>query len=126
MAWRLDAEFESHAEFLSTLQWCVEAVENYNGTRMLKVEPSLVLVGDAPEVGFGVFAPGGKRHALGFKEHILTSWSQPQLQLLAGNQIWCLCKELDCELSMVWQPREHEPQQLAGDLSQAAGIDAFA
>ena len=36
----------------------------------------------------------------------------------AVKELWGLCKELDCELSFVWQPREHEVQQYADELSK--------
>ena len=32
--------------------------------------------------------------------------------------LWELCKQLDCELTVVWQPREHALQRYADELSK--------
>jgi hypothetical protein len=48
-----DNVFPTTQELRSTLQWCVELVCRYNGSRMLKRETSLILVGDAGDTGCG-------------------------------------------------------------------------
>ncbi len=40
--------------------------------------------------------------------------------------IWELCKGLDCELTAVWQPREHEQQRYADELSKLPDGSAWA
>ena len=40
-------------ELRSQLQWCVQMLQRYNGSRMIKREASLVIVGDASDVGAG-------------------------------------------------------------------------
>lgn len=180
-----DVGFTSTASLVDTLRWCVEAVPRYNGTRMFKREPSLLLAGDASAVGTGIFTPGGELEAAGLPRAILTSWDAEQLRQLGqdkfssglreiialrealrvlserarhlllhravqymtdsqvamsainrmgGNPslfvevkgLWQLCKELDCELSVVWQPREHDIQRFADELSKLPDESAWA
>lgn len=181
-----DLGFESHKDLVDTLQWCSSAVEQYNGTRMIRrgASSQLVLVGDASEVGTGLFTPNGELLAAGLPPEIVTSWNAGQLASLASQQfssslreiialreglsslaerapdlllhgavqyrtdsqvaaaavnrmggnpslfkevkeLWTLCKQLDCELSVLWQPREDDMQVYADLLSKLTDNSAW-
>ena len=78
----LDQLFESPAELEKALRWCLKAVPQYNGRRMIKrMTPAVVMVGDASETSVAGFTPTRELMAA-------LAGGAPPAQLAAAEEAW--------------------------------------
>ena len=108
----------SSKELRSQLRWCVSMLQRYNGTRLIKREASLIIVGDASDVGAGAFTPNGELQQAGLGNKFLSTWNLEQLRLLREAAFSSTVREVLTLLQFVDQVGEDAPHLLAGRRGQ--------